>query len=250
MAAPAQERVENEIVHGQRLAAADTAVAWGWGTPAGRIRAERRARMFIEIGQLREGVEALEIGCGTGIFTEKVAASGCHVTAVDLSPDLLAVARARNLPPDQVEFVENRFESYSAEGRPFDVVYGSSVLHHLVAEEAFPHIHRLLKPGGRMVFTEPNMLNPQIFLERHVRWIGKRLFISPDETAFVRWTLARLLRGLGFVDVRLRPFDWLHPWTPRPLIPAGQWIGAALERVPLLREISGSLLICARGGNP
>jgi hypothetical protein len=88
------------------------------------------------------------------------------------------------------------------------------------------------------------MLNPQVYLERRCR----RLFpyVSPDETAFVRWPFRRQLERIGFQNVAIVPFDWLHPATPRPLIGLVSTIGRVVERIPLAREFSGSLHISAR----
>jgi SAM-dependent methyltransferase len=119
------------------------------------------------------------------------------------------------------------------------------VLHHLDIAQALAAIHRLLKPGGFASFAEPNMLNPQVFLERHhPAFLHRRFeYVSPDETAFVRWRFAETLARAGFTDVRITPFDWLHPATPQPFIPVVQAGGRILERMPLLREHAGSLLI-------
>jgi 2-polyprenyl-3-methyl-5-hydroxy-6-metoxy-1,4-benzoquinol methylase len=243
-----EERARHEVEHGRLLAAHDPDVLWGWGTPAGRVRAERRARQLVEHGQMQPGIRALEIGCGSGLFTEKVARSGADILAVDISPELLALARKRDLEPGRVRFLLARFEDRLEVEGPFDVIYGSSVLHHLELRPALLRIYDFLRPGGLMVFAEPNMLNPQVFLERHVRFIGERLYNSPDETAFVRWRLKRTLEEIGFGDVQIRPFDWLHPWTPQPLIGSVYRLSLFLEKVPLVREFSGSLLIRARRG--
>ena len=77
-------------------------------------------------------------------------------------------------------------------------------------------------------------------------WIKRLLGDSPDETAFVRWKLRSLLEMIGYEKVRITPFDWLHPMTPRLLIGPVALMGRLLEKVPLLREFSGSLLIEAR----
>ncbi len=237
-------RVAAEIEHGKRLAHGVPEEIWGWGTPAGQLRARRRADLVVRGARLAPGQRVLEIGCGTGMFTEMFAVSGADITAVDISEDLLARARARGIP--NARFLAGRFEDCEI-GGPFDAVIGSSVLHHLEVEEAVRRIFFLLKPGGRMAFAEPNYLNPQIFIERKLRFI-KPLFgyISPDETAFVRGSLARLLRSVGFSDVEIVPFDWLHPSTPPRLITAVRAIGRALEATPAVREFAGSLMITAR----
>jgi 2-polyprenyl-3-methyl-5-hydroxy-6-metoxy-1,4-benzoquinol methylase len=186
----------------------------------------------------------VEIGCGTGNFTEIFAQYGADIIAVDISPELIELAQKRTVPPT-VTWVCARFEDAALDGQ-FDGAIGSSVLHHLEIESAIRELWRLLKPGGVISFAEPNMLNPQIAIQKNVPWIKGRLGDSPDETAFVRFSLASLLGRIGFERVRIRPFDWLHPATPPRFIGAVSAIGSGLERLPGLREFSGSLLITAR----
>ena len=239
-------QAEREIVHGERLAESDPELIWGWGTPAGRLRARRRAELIAAGAGLRPKVRALEIGCGAGMFTEMFAETGAQLVAVDISPDLLERARARGLPSGQVTFLEKRFEECDVDG-PFDAVIGSSVLHHLDLQAALVKTRSLLKPGGRISFAEPNMLNPQVLLERKFRFLPCFRYVSLDETAFVRWHLHKILLRVGFVDIEIKPFDWLHPSTPPFLITAVDRVGRLLERTPGLREFAGSLYIgCCR----
>jgi 2-polyprenyl-3-methyl-5-hydroxy-6-metoxy-1,4-benzoquinol methylase len=232
----------HEIEHGKLLAGMQTEEIWGWDTPAGRLRANRRADLIIRGGHLTSGIQALEVGCGTGMFTELFAQTGARLVAVDISGDLLQKAIARKLP-ERITFLEKRFEDCEVDG-PFDAVIGSSVLHHLDTDESFAKIYALLRPGGRMSFAEPNMLNPQVFVERRFRrWFP---YVSPDETAFVRWRLAGVLSRAGFEKIEITPFDWLHPSTPVSMIDPVKRIGRWLERIPIVRELAGSLWICAR----
>lgn len=236
-------RFAREIRHGQYLAQAETETKWGWGTPAGQVRLNRRATMIAEAAALARDQSVLEVGCGTGLFTERFAAAGCRLTAVDLSPELLAMARERVRKFDNVRFELKPFEECQAIG-PFDAIVGSSVLHHLNVGRALRNMFDLLRPGGRWAFAEPNHRNPQVFMERKFR----RLFpyVSPDETAFYRGQATRDLEAVGFCDVRIVPFDWLHPATPAALIPFVSGLGRLFEAIPLVREFSGSLLMSAR----
>lgn len=253
--------INHEIKHGELLAAGDTETLWGWGTPAGRKRAERRGRLIARAGDLGPNKRVLEVGCGTGLFTEMFASTGADITAVDLSSELLAKARARQLPADRIRFLEKPFEECAVDG-PFDAVIGSSVLHHLDMGRALPKIFGLLKPGGRFSFAEPNMLNPQVWAERHFRQFFP--YVSPDETAFIRWILKNKMVSLGsdlaqggqsvagargsysFSEVEIIPFDWLHPAVPALLIEVVLGVGELFEKLPLIREFAGSLLITAR----
>lgn len=165
---------------------------------------------------------------------------------VDVSKDLLERARRRNLPPDRVRLIAARVEDLRL-GELCDAAIGSSVLHHLELDQALANIHRLLKPGGVLSFAEPNMLNPQVFLERHPGPLRRFFYyVSDDETAFVRWRLAACLERHGFEDVRITPFDWLHPRTPGFLIPIVLGTARLAEATPGLREFAGSLHIVAR----
>ena len=236
-------RSKNEIAHGILLSQDNTEKIWGWGTPAGRLRAKRRADLIARSTGLKPGMSVLEIGCGTGIFTEMFAATGAKLLAVDISPDLLKKARARGLPSAQVTFKESRFEECDIDG-PFDAVIGSSILHHLEIQPALSKTYKLLKPGGILAFAEPNFLNPQVFFMFKFRSLFP--YVSPDENPFLRWKLQTELLRTGFENPNITPFDWLHPNTPKPLIARVEFIGLIAERIPLLREFAGSLLIRAR----
>lgn len=242
-----RNRVANEIAHGKHLAAGVPEELWGWGTPAGKLRARRRAALILEHAGARPGSRVLEVGCGSGLFTELFAESGAEIVALDLSPELLALARRRGLPPERVRFVEQRFEELD-EDAAFDAVLGSSVLHHLDLVPALRKALVLLKPGGKLSFAEPNMLNPQVFAERRFRrWFPN---VSPDETAFVRPRLRRQLLEIGFEEVEIEPFDWLHPAVPESWIAGVTRLGWLLERTWGVREFAGSLRIAARRPRP
>ncbi|HUT77231.1 MAG TPA: hypothetical protein VM285_06070, partial [Polyangia bacterium] len=96
--------------------------------------------------------------------------------------------------------------------------------------------------------AEPNMLNPQIWAERNIGWVRRKVGASPDETAFVRFGLEKRLARAGFERVEVVPHEFLHPATPDSLIDRVAGFGRFLERLPLVREIAGSLVIRAVRG--
>ena len=237
------ERVEREEQH-WRAQSGDLEKLWGWGTPAGKERVNRRCTFFIERGGMRPGLRALELGCGTGLFLREVAKSGVTLTGCDLMSRFLhGLYEWSRESHVTVERQDAHRMSYGSDS--FDVVYGSSILHHLDIGRAISEIYRVLRPGGRIVFCEPNMLNPQVFLQKNLPWLKAKMGDSPDETAFVRWRLIRDLRYAGFREVFVRPFDFLHPLTPRDWISAVNKVGMVLEKIPIVREMAGSLLITA-----
>jgi SAM-dependent methyltransferase len=239
----ARARLAREIEHHRRIAPTAESF-WSWTSPSGARRAQRRADIFIKTGRLEPSKRALEIGCGTGVFLEKVAASGAALHGIDLSPELLvrAAERARSLPNVCVH--RGNVEQLPFPDNCFDAVYGSSILHHLHLEPALQEVFRVLKPGGRSVFAEPNILNPQVAFMFHFS-LGKEYFgVSPDEMAFSRFRARQALEDVGFRAVSVVPFDFLHPSVPPSLLDPVQRVGMTLERIPGLREIAGSLLLC------
>lgn len=238
-------KASSEIVHGRHLAGHDPELIWGWKTPAGKLRAERRANLIMTAAGLNAGKKVLEVGCGTGLFTEKFARSGAQIIAVDISEELIHLAKKKNLPENRVRFMVRPFENCEVEG-PFDAVIGSSILHHLEVQQALTRIYALLKPGGIMSFAEPNMLNPQIFVQKNIPAVKRYLGDSPDETAFFKWQIRKMLDRCGFVSVSVVPFDWLHPFTPRAFIQMVTNFGRVFERTPVICEFAGSLHIACR----
>ncbi len=236
-------RIENEVAHGRRITEMWSGTLWYWETPAGRLRWARRVKMLT--GHLASGMNVLEIGCGMGYFTREIVASGPRVTAVDISPDLLKIARERNAS-EHVTFRLADANKMDFPDDSFDTIVGSAILHHLDIHKALKEFYRVLKPEGTIFFTEPNMLNPQIFLQKNVPLLKKWAGDSPDETAFFRWPLKRILAANRFTHIEITPFDFLHPATPRGLIFAIDRLGLGMERIPALKEIAGSLFIRAR----
>jgi SAM-dependent methyltransferase len=235
-----EQRLKNEIRHGKFLAERGAGEIWNWEAPAGKLRWQRRVKMLTS--HIVPGMKVLELGCGTGYFTQELAKSGGQITAIDISEDLLNIAK-RTVPGKGVEFkIENAYEMCFGDGS-FDTIVGSSVLHHLELDKALKDCLRVLKPCGSFYFTEPNMLNPQIALQKNIPYFKRKLGDSPDETAFFNWELESSLRRHGFVNISIRAFDWLHPAIPVALIPFISILGDIMEEIPVLKSFAGSLYI-------
>ncbi|NQT89892.1 MAG: methyltransferase domain-containing protein [Candidatus Omnitrophica bacterium] len=237
------ERISRELQHDQKIAGMEKEV-WGWASPAGRLRAKRRTRLLIESTSLGKGGRVLEIGCGTGVFTAEFACLNPNVVALDLSYAFMDKVRK---DVDAV-FVAGSAEELPFADSTFDVVVGSSVLHHLKINQALSEIYRVVRGGGLIAFAEPNMANPQIFLQKNIPWLKTLMGDSADETAFFRWKAASLLEEAGFEEIRVTPYDFLHPMTPSSWIHRVEKAGLLMENIPLVREIAGSLIISARKG--
>jgi SAM-dependent methyltransferase len=237
----AAERYERERRQGAEIAASGLERVWGWSSPAGKIRAARRAAFLAEAAGLRPGVRCLEIGAGTGEFTARLLDTGSVLTALELSDATGEICRAR--VNGRAEIVIGNIETGEGlAGRTFDAVVGVSILHHVNLDLTLATIARVLEPGGRFAFSEPNMANPQVWAERAIRLVGRLRHTTEHETAFRPRQLREAFERHGFVVDESRSFDFVHPATPRVALPAVIRLGEMLERTPV-REIAGSVLI-------
>lgn len=222
-------------------------IAWANRTAAGRARLERRVRLLhVYLDGVPEPV-VVELGCGAGLFAQRLRSLRTDVRyfGLDLAPLAVAYAARRNGLDRAVFLVADALHVPCADGCA-DVVAGNSILHHLPLEQALAEVYRVLRPGGLLFFAEPNMLNPQVALQENVSVVKALVQTSARETAFVRWEMAESLRKAGFSEVSVQPFDFLHPFVPGPLVPIAAGAGALAERLPLMREIAAALLVQAK----
>ncbi len=115
------------------------------------------------------GKSLLDLGCGAGETSVYFALQGAEVTAIDLSPEMVAVGRrlaARH--GVGIEFATGTAEKLPFPDRSFDLVFGNGVLHHVELIAALAEVRRVLKPGGRCAFIEPLRHNPVIGLYRRL----------------------------------------------------------------------------------
>lgn len=113
--------------------------------------------MFLMLEAHHERVgAALDIGCGTGALTATLARYANHVTALDLAPGMLDVARNNNHGGYINEFVCGDAENLPFAAEQFDLVFSSFALQWCDdLAKVFYGVHRVLSPGGRFVCSIP-----------------------------------------------------------------------------------------------
>ncbi|MFZ5585266.1 MAG: methyltransferase domain-containing protein [Thermodesulfobacteriota bacterium] len=243
--APPDARPQREADHFTQLYTASGHTWWGNLTAAGQRRNDRRLELLRERLAITPATRILEVGCGAGEYTRRLARLGCPVTAIDITPVLVENAR-RTIPGQQMRFMVMDATAPDLPAGSFDVVFGKSILHHIDYRRALANYRRLLAPGGSIFFSEPNLLNPINFFGLKLPVLRRRLEFSEDEIAFTRGQLEAVLTGLGYSQVRVEHFDFLFPRIPDRLIDAVDRLGRTLEKTPLLRAFSGSLLMTAQ----
>jgi SAM-dependent methyltransferase len=227
-----------------------------WGIDFGEIgQAQVLGKLRKLVGrELDSGYErSLEIGAGTGYFSLNLMLSGVvkEATCTDISPGMVTTlgANAERLGLN-VRAARADAESLPFAADSFDLVLGHAVLHHLPdLNRAFAEFHRVLRPGGRIIFAgEPSRIGDRIarvpkrsatlLAPLWRRMLGARpappaaapgsrdehdheLERFVDIHAFMPGELERHARRAGFGEVRVRGEELVANWFG--------WFNRALE---------------------
>ncbi|MBI4538191.1 MAG: glycosyltransferase [Gemmatimonadetes bacterium] len=193
------------------------------------------------------GESILELGAGSGLWTEHLAGvfrGENPITAAVFNDSLMEEASRKRLPGTRFVRVGDLAADLPVEG--FDYVVGTAILCHDLYPQNLRVLHGLLKPGGQLLFFEPNYWNPQVFVKNVFRPLGRRLGQARCQVGMRKYRLMQIASHQGFTHIEVIPYDILHARTPRRLIPLVQSAAFVLEHAPLIRELCGTLYIWAR----
>ena len=151
--------------------------------------------ILLEKAPVAESAVVADIGTGTGYLAKALARKASHVYAVDVSPEMLAVAR-REMAKESlgnVEFIEGDANELPLADAAVDMVFANMLLHHIADPGlALAQFFRVLKPGGQVVIAD---------IEEHPHaWTKKEK--SDLWQGFDRDELAQWLTESGFVQVK------------------------------------------------
>ena len=209
----------------------------------------------LGVGHDLSGKRLLDFGCGTGQTSTQLAALGAFVVGIDISPELIELARRRaelDGVTDHVQF--QNVDLLKAPPDSFDLILCSAVLHHVDYSVVLPILRSYLKPGGKIVIGEPIATSP---LLRKIRnWLPVSRDASPDEKQFDAAEIAAIAgvfdrpelsyfnltsRLIRFVP---RAFDLENaPAASRAAVLFMMTIDRWLSRLPFLRRFYGAVTI-------
>lgn len=201
--------------------------------PADTAYLNRHVDELLAAAQIRPGERVLEVGCGMGRYTLLLANRGVEVEGLDLSRILLDRllefnAGRHDIPLHQADVLNPPADLLGE----FDAVVGLFALHHIHdIAGSLRSIVRLLRPGGRVAFCEPNPYNPLYYIQIATRpgmtWKGDHGMVK-----IRRHPVARALAGAGFDDLYWKRFGFFPPFLTNSPLGA---LERPLEAFPLWR---------------
>lgn len=230
----------NEVNHFTKL----EHIWWGARTVAGQKRYDLKASSFRKYCRPLKKSKILEIGCGDGEFSQRIVKYSNFITATDITPQVIIRAKKKK-KFKKINFFVDNCEKMKFKSNLFDIVCGISILHHVNTQKTLNECYRVLKNGGKIFFTEPNIINPNVFLGLKVPFLRKKMEFSPDEIAFKKNDLIKMIEKSKFNNIQVLNYDFLHPLTPPFVLKSVMYLSDILQNIPLVKEISGSFLIYA-----
>lgn len=198
-----------------------------WSGKVGDEWANRADRIDIMLAPMTDaalarasfqpGERVLDIGCGAGATSFRIAQTGARVTGVDISAPLLDVARKRAAAADlPVEFIEADAGAAKLE-RAFDAAFSRfGVMFFEAPAPAFANIRGELRPGARAVFIVWRQISENPWATtpiEAVRPLLKTPLTPPDPNAPGPFSLAdpkkieRILGEAGWTNVKITTWD-------------------------------------------
>ena len=148
-----------------------------------------------------------ELGCGTGTTALKLAPSATHVTATDVSTEMITIAREKAAAQGarNIDFLTASHRHLPFADGTFDTALAFNVFHLLDGRAlAFAEMHRILKPRGLFISKTPCLMEMSWLIRLAIpvaRLVGKAPFVE----AFSAGTLERDIVAAGFtIEERAR----------------------------------------------
>jgi SAM-dependent methyltransferase len=200
----------------------------------------RHINEVLKAAGVPPGARLLDAGCGAGRHARLLKARGYQVEGLDLSPDLLRHIDGSTAIPT---YCADIAEPPAALTARYDAVLGFFMLHHLLdLPAAFKGISRMVRPGGRAVFIEPNPFNPlyyvQIACTPRMRWHAERGILQMRPA-----TLFPAMRDAGLANLSVYRFGFLPPFLRNRSF--GGAVDDAAERLGLLEPVLPFQIFCA-----
>lgn len=223
----------------------------GYDLPFTNYKISKKLDRFIELIRKHSytkkvsGFNLLEVGCGTGEYTWRVAKKlrVNKIVGLDISKNVLNIAQKKSSKYKNVSFVRQSIYKTNFNNNSFDVVYCFYTLHHVDNRKFFKEISRILKPGGLLFICEPNILNPLVFLIKSSKLIKRIVGDSPNEWGVNPLTLNRYASGLKIININYSEFIIPMSFFPFRLLKTIDKMTNFISYIPIFKILGGSIQV-------
>lgn len=183
------------------------------------------------ISSMVKGEEILDIGCGIGILSNKLANMGYNITGIDIDPDAIKMAKSNSVLPS---YISGDFLTYDFGGKQFDTIIMADVLEHVKDDDGMiDNALTLLRPQGKIIIMVPAL--PSLFgyhdkevghlrrySKRHIKDKLKEHGMTIQSIRY--WNMASIPSTLVYSRFLNRPYPELSLGTSRFLHAYFLWI--------------------------
>jgi SAM-dependent methyltransferase len=179
---------------------------------------------LANLAVLRPGACILEIGAGTGQATLPLAERGYQITAIELGPNLAAVARQKLARFPNVTVVQGAFEDWPLPPEPFDAVVAATAFHWLDPSVRVARTADALRPGGVLATIATHHIrggDAQFFIDVqdcYRRWFPASAGIRQRTAADIAPDNGELEHSGRFEPATFRRYEWALPYSAQEYV--------------------------------
>ena len=207
-------------------------------------------KLFKESVKPKDNESIIDMGCGTGEFSNELSKYNLKVTGIDISNKSIEICKDKY--GEKINFEVKDIENTSIKENSIDIIFLGGILHHFPdRSKVFKEAHRILKKEGRIFAFDPNHYNFIIWIYREL--LGIKTQKTENEVLIKAEDIHKELKQAGFSEIKCEStanitFDirYFKKLVPFPLY-YGVYLYNTIERIvnfiKPLREKYGSFVI-------
>jgi ubiquinone/menaquinone biosynthesis C-methylase UbiE len=204
--------------------------AW-YQTPLGAFAHALELDAILALAGVKPGEQAVDIGCGTGIYTVELAQRGARVIGIDPSMEMITIAQEKLRQAGLTgHFVCGSAGALPFRSQKFDLALAVTSLCFVHSpDRAIEEMRRVLRPGGRLVLGELNCFSPWAAWRRLKGFFRETIYNQAH--FWNRQELEGLLRAQGFHSSNVRTLLYFPPIPSRTFLKSYRFFEVVIKKL-------------------
>lgn len=169
----------------------------------------------------------LELGVGRGNLTKHIHTYAHTYIGIDIN--MTGLLYVNELFP-QITFMKMDAQKTAFKSGSFDAIIGSGVLHHVNMQTVLSEIERILKPGGVIIFFEPNLYFVENYLINKIPFFRKLSTLSNDECHFTKDGIQEDIKKYKIKQLKVEYYFSYHPKLPKFMRPVNIFLNKLFKK--------------------